>query len=75
VRKSVQLVIPAAGAGNRFREVGVSTPKPLIELDGLPMLLWVLANFQLEENDRVVIVSQEKDDLPEKLKAFLDKLN
>jgi NDP-sugar pyrophosphorylase family protein len=75
VRKSVQLVIPAAGAGNRFREVGVSTPKPLIELGGLPMLLWVLANFQLEENDRVVIISQEKDVLPEKLKAFLNKLN
>ena len=75
MNKSVQLIIPAAGAGNRFREAGIDTSKPLIELGGLPMIIWVLANFQLEAFDRVIIISQEKDALPEKLKTFLGKLN
>ncbi len=68
---SVQLVIPAAGAGSRFREVGELTPKPLIEVGGFPMILWVLSNFQLNDGDFIVIVCQATDGLPGKLKEYL----
>jgi len=32
-------LIPMAGAGQRFVDVGYSTPKPLIEVNGLPMVV------------------------------------
>ena len=71
----IQLVIPAAGAGSRFRETGVTTPKPLIEIAGIPMILWVLSNFSLKRDDTVVIVSQLADELPFKLQNYLDSLS
>jgi NDP-sugar pyrophosphorylase family protein len=67
----IQLVIPAAGAGSRFRQVGELTPKPLIEVGGFPMILWVLSNFQLNVGDFVVVVCQREDELPSKLKKYL----
>jgi len=72
VSSSIQLVIPAAGAGSRFRDAGITTPKPLIEIAGIPMILWVLSNFSLKRGDTVVIVSQLADELPSKLQNYLD---
>ncbi len=42
----VNVVIPAAGQGKRFAEVGYQHPKPLIDVEGRPMLDWVLDNFR-----------------------------
>ena len=67
----IQLIIPAAGAGTRFREVGLSVPKPLIEIGGYPMILWVISNFDLSEGDSVIIVCQKADELPSKLQDYL----
>lgn len=39
------IVIPAAGQGKRFAEAGFRLPKPLIQVNGRPMLGWVLDNF------------------------------
>ena len=47
MKTPIQLVIPAAGAGSRFREVGIATPKPLIPISGIPMIIWVITNFKL----------------------------
>jgi NDP-sugar pyrophosphorylase family protein len=71
VTEPIQLIIPAAGAGTRFREVGLSVPKPLIEIGGYPMILWVMSNFELSEDDSVVIVCQKADELPSKLESYL----
>lgn len=67
----IQLVIPAAGAGTRFRDVGVLTPKPLIEIAGYPMIMWVMCNFHLRADDSVIVVSQRADELQKKLKSYL----
>ena len=67
----IQLIIPAAGAGTRFREVGLSVAKPLIEIGGFPMILWVMSNFDLSEGDSVIIVCQKVDGLPSKLQGYL----
>src|SRR5437660_718603 len=40
------VVIPAAGQGKRFAEVGFSYPKPFIPIDESPMISWVLDNFK-----------------------------
>jgi NDP-sugar pyrophosphorylase family protein len=67
----IQLVIPAAGVGSRFRNCGIATPKPLIEIGGFPMILWVISNFKLEADDTVIIVCQRAEMLPDKLKGYL----
>ena len=56
--KNIQLVIPAAGLGSRFANNGFLKPKPLIDVAGLPMILWVLGNFDLQRGDSVIIVSR-----------------
>ena len=42
---TINIVIPAAGQGKRFSEVGYQHPKPLIDVLGRPMIQWVLSNF------------------------------
>lgn len=41
----MQIVIPMAGFGERFRRAGFDRPKPLIEVHGRPMVAWVLDLF------------------------------
>ncbi len=42
----VNVVIPAAGQGKRFAEAGYQHPKPLIVVNGRPMIDLVLDNFR-----------------------------
>lgn len=72
MKTPIQLVIPAAGAGSRFREVGITTPKPLIPISGIPMIIWVITNFDLCKEDRLIIVCQESHNLKTSLENFLD---
>jgi len=39
VDRYVTLILPMAGAGSRFFNVGYSTPKPLLDVEGLPMVV------------------------------------
>lgn len=71
----IQLIIPAAGAGSRFSNVGVKIPKPLINVVGLPMILWVLGNFQLKSDDRVLIICQKAHQIPVLLAKYLHLVN
>lgn len=41
----MRLVVPMAGFGDRYRRAGFSRPKPLIEIDGRPMIAQVLEMF------------------------------
>jgi len=54
----MQYLIPAAGRGSRFADAGFEKPKPLIELHGIPLIVWVLANFDYQSNDSINIVVQ-----------------
>lgn len=36
----------AAGTGTRFRKAGFSTPKPMIKVAGIPLMGWVMRQFQ-----------------------------
>ena len=37
-KKNLQLIIPMSGIGKRFIDAGYSDPKPLIEVDGYPII-------------------------------------
>jgi len=45
----IEIVIPMAGEGSRFREKGYPEPKPLIPIFGRPMVDWVVENLRPAE--------------------------
>ena len=54
----MQIVIPMSGFGERFRRAGYSVPKPLIEIDGKPIIAHVIDMF-LGETDFIFVCNQE----------------
>jgi NDP-sugar pyrophosphorylase family protein len=54
----MQIVIPMSGSGNRFREAGYKDPKPLIKVDGHPIIDHVVSMFP-GETDFTFICSEE----------------
>lgn len=53
----MQILIPMAGAGSRFVEAGFTDPKPLIDVNGLPMIQQVIYNLGLDY-DYIFIAQQ-----------------
>jgi HAD superfamily hydrolase (TIGR01509 family) len=48
--KSMNILIPMAGAGSRFAEQGYTFPKPLIEVGNKPMIQVVVDNLNIQAN-------------------------
>ena len=46
----MQIVIPMSGFGERFRRAGYTVPKPLIEIDGKPIIAHVIDMFPGEHD-------------------------
>jgi len=42
---NIQLIIPMSGIGKRFIDAGYTDPKPLIEVDGYPIIKHVIDLF------------------------------
>jgi putative flippase GtrA/NDP-sugar pyrophosphorylase family protein len=59
----MQIVIPMSGFGERFRRAGYNVPKPLIPVDGEPMISHVINLFP-GETGFLFICSQEHLDEP-----------
>lgn len=59
----MQIVIPMSGFGERFRKAGYEVPKPLIPVDGKPILAHVIDLFP-GETDFLFICNQEHLDEP-----------
>lgn len=71
---SVQVVIPMAGRGSRFANVGFKQPKPLIDIKGKPMISYVIDNLKVEGAKFIFIVQEEHMNNPDyHLKEILDK--
>lgn len=60
-QKNVNVLIPMAGRGSRFAEAGYVFPKPLIEVNGKPMIEVVVNNLNIKANF-IYIVQQEHRD-------------
>ena len=54
----MNVLIPMAGAGSRFEQVGYTFPKPLIDVTGKPMIQMVTENLNIEAK-YIYIVQKE----------------
>lgn len=60
----MQIVIPMSGFGERFRRAGYALPKPLIEIDGKPIIAHVIDMFP-GETEFLFICNSEHLDHPD----------
>ena len=68
----MKILIPMAGAGSRFSKAGFELPKPLIDVNGKPMIQRVVENLDIDA-EFIFIVQQEhfeKYDLEKLLKKI-----
>jgi HAD superfamily hydrolase (TIGR01509 family) len=56
--KKLNVLIPMAGAGSRFEKAGYTFPKPLIDVNGKPMIQAVVDNLNFDANF-IFIVQKE----------------
>ena len=56
--KTMNVLIPMAGAGSRFEQAGYTFPKPLIDVDGKPMIQVVTDNLNIDAK-YIFIVQKE----------------
>jgi len=54
----MNVLIPMAGAGSRFEKAGYTFPKPLIEVNGKPMIQTVVENINIDA--RHIFIVQKK---------------
>jgi NDP-sugar pyrophosphorylase family protein len=59
----VQIIVPMSGFGERFRKAGFKVPKPLIEIEGKPIIAHVVDMFP-GESDFIFICNQDHLDEP-----------
>jgi dTDP-glucose pyrophosphorylase len=61
VDKKMNILIPMAGAGSRFQTAGYVFPKPLIEVDGKPMIQVVVENLNIDANYIYVVQKAHRE--------------
>lgn len=70
----LNIVIPMAGAGNRFAKAGYKDPKPLIPIHGIPMIKLIIENLRPSQPHRFIFICQrthvEEYGLEAKLKSW-----
>ena len=56
--EKMNILVPMAGGGSRFASAGYTFPKPLVEINGKPMIQTVVENLNIEAN-YIFIVQKE----------------
>jgi NDP-sugar pyrophosphorylase family protein len=56
----LNIVIPMAGAGSRFSTARYALPKPLIPVNGVPMIQAVINNLRPAQNHRFIFICQNE---------------
>lgn len=56
----MNVLIPMAGAGSRFQQAGYTFPKPLIDVNGKPMIQVVVDNLNINANFIYVVQKEHK---------------
>lgn len=57
----MKVLIPMAGEGSRFQKAGYSFPKPLIEVNGKPMIQLVVENLNIDAQ-HIFVVRKEHEE-------------
>ena len=68
----MQIVIPMSGAGQRFQRAGYRDIKPLIKVDGMPMIEHVIRMFPGESDFLFICSNQHLKETP--LRSVLERL-
>lgn len=55
----LNIIVPMAGAGSRFASAGYIDPKPLISINGIPMIHLVIQNLTPETEHRFIFICQQ----------------
>ncbi|MBC8751452.1 MULTISPECIES: glycosyltransferase family 2 protein [Paraburkholderia] len=55
----LNIVVPMAGAGSRFAKAGFKDPKPLIQVNGVPMIKLVINNLRPSQSHRFIFIAQK----------------
>jgi HAD superfamily hydrolase (TIGR01509 family) len=57
----MNILIPMAGAGTRFQQAGYTFPKPLIDVNGKPMIQVVVDNINIDANYIFVVQKEHRE--------------
>jgi HAD superfamily hydrolase (TIGR01509 family) len=57
----MNVLIPMAGAGSRFQQAGYTFPKPLIDIEGKPMIQVVADNLNIEATFIYVVQKEHRE--------------
>jgi HAD superfamily hydrolase (TIGR01509 family) len=71
--KNMNVLIPMAGAGSRFEKAGYTFPKPLIEVNGKPMIQLVVENLNIDA--RHIFIVQKSHCEKYNLKSMLNTIS
>ena len=61
VDEKLNVLIPMAGAGSRFANAGYTFPKPLIDVEGKPMIQVVVENLNIDANYIYVVQKSHRE--------------
>jgi beta-phosphoglucomutase-like phosphatase (HAD superfamily)/dTDP-glucose pyrophosphorylase len=73
VDSKLNILIPMAGAGSRFEQSGYTFPKPLIDVNGDPMIKLVSDNLNMEAN--FIYIVQKSHNKKYNLKTLLNLIS
>tara|TARA_B110000977_G_scaffold48421_1_gene65785 strand:+ start:269 stop:1636 length:1368 start_codon:yes stop_codon:yes gene_type:complete len=59
--KKLNVLIPMAGEGSRFTKAGYTFPKPLIDIQGKPMIQVVVENLNMDANFIFVVRKEHRE--------------
>lgn len=61
-KKPINILIPMAGLGSRFADAGYELPKPLIDVDGKPMIQRVVEDIAVDGNYIYIVQREHYED-------------
>ncbi|GAA4249240.1 NTP transferase domain-containing protein [Azospirillum formosense] len=70
----MQIVIPMSGFGERFRRAGYTVPKPLIEVDGKPIIEHVVGLFPGASSVLFICNQDHLDEPAYRMRATLERI-
>lgn len=71
----LNIVVPMAGRGSRFAEAGYQLPKPMIDVNGHPMIECVTRNITPDCEHRFIYICQEEHLKQFKLDSMLSRIS
>jgi len=71
--EEIQILIPMSGFGERFRQAGYRVPKPLIEIDGKPIISYVINMFPNEKDFTFICNQEHLDNAEFRVSAILNE--